>query len=136
LRHIFRSMTAMNESLLKTDRQGRLRYTPEQKKTMVDAYQASGLSAPRFAALHGVNYQTLIYWIKKSKTKQPTAPLESRHPALLSLIPAEIDHAPVPGTRDAVEVLLSNGVKLLITSPSQVNLCVTIIRELSHSLPC
>ena len=30
-------MTAMNESLLKTDNIGRLRYTPEQKKTMVDA---------------------------------------------------------------------------------------------------
>jgi hypothetical protein len=43
----------MNESLLKTDRIGRLRHTPEQKKTMVDAYRASGLSAPRFAAHHG-----------------------------------------------------------------------------------
>ena len=49
-------MTAMNESIMKTDRRGRLRYTPEQKKTMVDAYLASGLSAPRFATLHGVNY--------------------------------------------------------------------------------
>ena len=34
---------------------------------MVEAYQASGLSAPRFAALHGVNYQTLVSWIKKGK---------------------------------------------------------------------
>jgi hypothetical protein len=33
----------MNESIMKTDRRGRLRYTPEQKKTMVDAYLASGL---------------------------------------------------------------------------------------------
>ncbi|MBN8459236.1 MAG: hypothetical protein J0M04_15505 [Verrucomicrobia bacterium] len=50
----------MNESIMKTDRRGRLRYTPEQN-TMVDAYLAaylaSGLSAPRFASLHGVNYQ-------------------------------------------------------------------------------
>ena len=60
-------MTLMNESLLKTDRIGRLRYTPEQKKTMLDAYRASGLSAPRFAAHHGVSYQTLISWIKKDK---------------------------------------------------------------------
>ena len=60
-------MTPMNESILKTDRQGRLRYTPEQKKIMVDAYRASGLSAPRFAAHHGVNYQTLVTWIRKDK---------------------------------------------------------------------
>lgn len=55
----------MNESMMKADRRGRLRYTPEQKQTMVDAYRASGLSAPRFAAHHGVNYQTLVTWIKK-----------------------------------------------------------------------
>jgi transposase-like protein len=57
----------MNESIMKADRRGRLRYTPEQKKTMVDAYLVSGLSAPRFATLHGVNYQTLVSWIKKGK---------------------------------------------------------------------
>jgi len=51
----------MNESLVKADQIGRLRYTSEQKQTMVDTYRASGLSAPRFAAHHGVNYQTLAY---------------------------------------------------------------------------
>lgn len=63
-------MTPMNESLLKADKIGRLRYTPDQKKTMVEAYKASGRSAPRFATLHGVNYQTLIFWIKKGKAEK------------------------------------------------------------------
>ena len=72
-------MTPMNESIMKTDRRGRLRYTPEQKNTMVEAYLASGLSAPRFASLHGVNYQTLVSWIKKGKTKHASHP---PHPAL------------------------------------------------------
>jgi transposase-like protein len=68
----------MNESVLKTDQIGRLRYTPEQKKTMVDAYRTSGLSAPRFAAHHGVNYQTLVSWIKKDKqSSTPTTPNSS-----------------------------------------------------------
>jgi len=40
----------MNESIMKSDQRGRLRYTPEQKKTMVDTYRASGLSAPRITA--------------------------------------------------------------------------------------
>jgi transposase-like protein len=48
----------MNESIMKTDRLGRLRYAPEQKAAIIEAYLASGMSAPRFAALHGVNYQT------------------------------------------------------------------------------
>ena len=40
-------MTPMNESLLKADKLGRLRDTSEQKKTMVQAYRASGLNAPQ-----------------------------------------------------------------------------------------
>jgi hypothetical protein len=35
---VCRSMTSMNESIMKPDRLGRLRYTPEQKKSMLAAY--------------------------------------------------------------------------------------------------
>ena len=52
-------MTATHESIIKSDRRGRLRYTPEHKAALTEAYEASGLSGPRFAAIHGVNYQTL-----------------------------------------------------------------------------
>ena len=62
-------MTVINESIMKTDRLGRLRYTPEQKKTMGDASLARGWCAAGFPALHGANYQTLVYWIKKNKNQ-------------------------------------------------------------------
>jgi transposase-like protein len=126
----------MNESIMKTDRRGRLRYTPEQKKTMVEAYMASGLSAPRFAALHGVNYQTLISWIKKGKTGGSAARPRSLHSALLSLVPAEIDHSTAMGAGRAMEVLLPGGASLLISSPGQVDLAVALIRELHNPQPC
>jgi len=77
-------MTPMNESILKTDRHGRLRYTPEQKKTMVDAYRASGLSAPRFAAHHGVNYQTLVTWMRKDKQSSTSTTPNSSPSGFLS----------------------------------------------------
>ena len=123
----------MNESIMKTDRRGRLRYTPEQKNTMVEAYLASGLSAPRFASLHGVNYQTLVSWIKKGKTKDASHP---PHPALFSLIAAEIDHSSAIGAGHAMEVLLPGGAKLLISSPGQVQLAATLIRALENPRPC
>lgn len=126
----------MNESLMKTDRRGRLRYRPEQKKTMVEAYLASGLSAPRFATLHGVNYQTLVSWIKKGRMPGSTAPSRSLHPALLSLVPAEIEGAPAIGAGHAMEVLLPGGAKLLISSAVQVDLAVALIREFHNSRPC
>jgi DNA-binding transcriptional regulator YiaG len=52
---------------MKADRHGRLRFSPEQRSALLKAYQACGLSGPRFAALHGVKYQTLANWIQKSK---------------------------------------------------------------------
>lgn len=129
-------MTPMNESLLKTDKIGRLRYTPEQKKTMVDAYLVSGLSAPRFAMLHGVNYQTLISWIKKGKAEKYSNSSPARHPALLSLVPAEIESSTAAGADRAMEVVLSSGTKILISSPGQLDLAVVLIRQLENALPC
>lgn len=126
----------MNESMMKTDRRGRLRYTPEQKKTMVGAYLASGLSAPRFAALHGVNYQTLVSWIKKGKMTGSVEPLRSSHPALLSLVPAEIEHSTAVAAGWAMEVLLPGGTKLAIHSPGQIPLAAALIRELENPRSC
>ena len=123
----------MNESIMKTDRRGRLRYTEEQKSTMIEAYRASGLSAPRFAALHGVNYQTLVSWIKKGKMAVSAGPPGLPCPAFLSLVPAELDAA-CDGC--AMEVLLPGGAKLVITAPGQIQLAVALIRALETPRPC
>jgi hypothetical protein len=58
---------------------------------LVEAYQTSGLSAPRFAALHGLNDQTLISWIKKGKEPAAAKHSPSPNPAWFSLVFAEVD---------------------------------------------
>lgn len=122
-------MTDMNEVILKADRRGRLRYTPEQKQALVEAYETSGLSCPRFAALHGVNYQTLVSWLKKRRQADPS------HSALRSLVPAELAEAPPrSGTSQPMEILLPCGVRLAVHTPFQMNMAATLIRELSR--PC
>lgn len=122
--------------MMKTDLRGRLRYTPEQKKTMVDAYLVSGLSAPRFAAHHGVNYQTLVSWIKKGKLAASAKPSTAPHPALLSLVPAEVEIDTARDASLAMEVLISCGTKIFISSPAQLDLAVVLIRQLENSRPC
>lgn len=126
----------MNDSLLKTDKIGRLRYTSEQKKTMVDAYWASGLSAPRFAAHHGVNYQTLVSWIKKDKQSSPTTTPDSSPSRLFSLIPAVIEKCGDTAPKDAMEIALPGGARLSITSTNHVAFAVALIRELQNSRSC
>jgi hypothetical protein len=60
-------MDATHDALVKSDRRGRLRYAPEQKAAILDAFASSGLSGPKFAALHGVKYQTFAAWVQKRK---------------------------------------------------------------------
>jgi hypothetical protein len=46
-------MTETHDIILKSDRRGRIRFTPEQRSSMLDAYDASGLSGPKFATSLG-----------------------------------------------------------------------------------
>ena len=124
-------MTDMNEVILKADRRGRLRYTPEQKQAFVAAYESSGLSCPRFAALHGIKYQTLVSWIKKGRQAGPD------HPVLRSLVPAELEAIPPRhATAAPIEVLLPCGVRLAVHTVSQADTAAALIRELQKPRPC
>jgi transposase-like protein len=128
-------MTATNETILKTDRRGRLRYSAEQKATLVAAFQTSGLSGPHFAAIHGVKYQTLATWLqKRRKSERSAGSSELSHPAFLSLVPAEL-HAPPPSGAP-MEILLPGGTKLAINLPGQIPLAAALIRELENPRPC
>jgi hypothetical protein len=77
--------------MIKADRRGRLRNAQEQKGKMVAADLISGLSAPRFAKLHGVNYQTLVCWIKKGNTAG--SPNKSPSQEQPGQVPASLDYA-------------------------------------------
>jgi transposase-like protein len=127
-------MNATNDGIIKADRRGRLRYTPEQKSAMVDAYQASGLSGPRFAALHGVKYQTLAGWLQKRRRKAVAQPRGLPGPALLSFVAAELREPTESG--NAMEIMLTGGTRISVSAPGQVRLAAALIRELEKPLPC
>lgn len=129
-------MTATNDGIIKSDVRGRLRYSAEQKSALVEAYATSGLSGPRFAAIHGVNYQTMAGWLQKRKRAASSGSPGLPCPAFLSLVPAELEAAPVAGTGRAMELLLPGGAKLLITAPGQIQLAAALIRELNNPRPC
>ncbi len=65
-------MTETHDIILKSDQRGRIRFTHEQRTAMLDTYDASGLSGPKFAQLHGVNYQTFAGWFQRRKRGHAT----------------------------------------------------------------
>ena len=126
-------MTATSNAILKSDRRGRLRYSAEQKAALVEGYQTSGLSGPRFAALHGVNYQTLASWLQKHKQTASTAAGRQTPPSPFLLVEAKFHSMPPAG---AMELILPGGAKLSITTPGHIPLAAALIRQLANPRPC
>ena len=115
---------------------GRLRFTREQREALLDAFESSGLSGTRFAAAHGVKYQTFATWVQKRK--QPAAPLPAGHPlpAALALALAEVETCPAAPREAAVELRLPGGIVVAISGRDQVPLAVVLVRELVRTGSC
>jgi hypothetical protein len=125
-------MTETHDIILKSDRRGRIRFTPEQRTAMLDAYDASGLSGPKFAQLHGVHSQTFAGWFQRRKKGH--APVVAGT-GLFTLLEATA-HAQPGSSCARLEVLLPGGARLLIDNMSNLTLAAALIRELQFPNPC
>jgi hypothetical protein len=123
-------MNATHDSLVKFDRRGRLRYAPEQKAALMEAFAASGLSGPKFAALHGVKYQTFAAWLQKQKRTTATRGL----PAPQDWALVEVALPASRGNAGGLTVILPGGAELHVAKADVVPLAAALIRELSR--PC
>jgi transposase-like protein len=123
-------MTATHDIVIKSDRRGRLRFTPEQRAAMLEAFDASGLSGPKFAQLHGINYQTFAGWVQRRR-RQSAAPPPAAG-GLFTLLEATVEGRP----ERALEVLLPGGARLLIGERSHLDLAAALIRQLQSPQPC
>ena len=61
------SAPAPDSPIIRTGSDGRLRYSPEQRQTLLDAFDRGGQSALAFSKSHGVSYQTFITWLRKRR---------------------------------------------------------------------
>jgi len=53
--------------ILVQDTLGRVRTPPEKREQILDEYERSGMSGAAFAALVGVKYSTLSWWIQQRR---------------------------------------------------------------------
>lgn len=127
-------MSETHDIVIKSDRRGRLRFTREQRATMLEAYDGSGLSGPKFAQLHGINYQTFAGWVQRRKRPAPPAATRTGE-GLLSFIEATVDCRTQRQERD-LEILLPGGARLLIGDRSQLDLAAALIRQLQSVPSC
>lgn len=123
-------------ALIRTDVLGRLHRTREQRERILDEYERSGLSGPKFAALCGVKYQTFASWLQSRKRQRNASP--KRRPERKAAPRVQWIEASVPPTApSAVTGLLlqlPGGVRAQISNPHHIALAAALVRALEK--PC
>lgn len=144
--------------ILKTDRLGRVRTPVAQREALLDAFERSGLSGMKFAALHGVKYPSFAHWVQERKRKgQPgrsggEARSGEAEGASLSRVAggsaglwweAVIDNAPPPaqpggtgaGGIGGLQLHLPGGLRMDIHAPHQVGWAAQLLAALAPGTP-
>ena len=111
--------------IVKSDRTGRTRYTPEYKREVLAAFQSSSLSAPAFARQCGIKYPTLAAWIGALKHGDRTNSPCGNTPAFLVAEVASSANGP------ALEVKLPCGAIVRASDAEQIRLLAALLRHLA-----
>ena len=139
--------------ILKRDGLGRVRTPLAQRDALVDAFERSGLSGMKFAALHGVKYPSFANWVQQRKRRRLKAHAGGEgHPVPPQDDPAGGAGAPLQwweavvseGTSGgsgpepmagAMQLHLPGGVRMEITAAGQVAWAAQLVRSLTAEVP-
>lgn len=121
-------------NFIRTDAVGRIRRSPEQRERILDEYERSGLSGPKFAALCGVAYQTFASWLARRKRQRltPSKRPSQRKPSQVQWLEASVQSA-TPGIGGLL-LQLPGGVQARVSDPGQIVLAAALMRALEK--PC
>jgi transposase-like protein len=122
-------------SLIKTDARGRMQRTPEQRERILDEYERSGLSGPKFAALCGVKYQTLAGWWARRKSQRQAHPKSQPQRKAVSPVRwLEASVQPAVASTHGLLLELPGGVRAHLSNAGHVPLVAALVRALEK--PC
>jgi hypothetical protein len=130
--------------VLKLDAKGRVRSTEQQRAAVLLEFKRSGLSGPRFAAVAGVNYQTLATSIGKARQQSKpdeASPAGSAKPnpnlpaAGISWVEAVVAAGQPSQQSQGLQVRLYGGAQMEITTLGQVALAAALLRAMEGGVP-
>lgn len=110
--------------IIKSDRGGRVRYTDEFKREVLDAFESSSLSAPVFARQCGIKYPTLAAWVTARKRGGQSSAGTSAPAFLIAEVEASSDPS-------LLEVRLPGGAVARVSDSAQVRLLASLLQQLS-----
>ena len=121
-------------SLIKTDVLGRMHRTGQEREQILDEYEHSGLSGPKFAALCGVKYQTFAAWLaRRNNRKQVHLQRRPRRKPATQVRWLEASVQPAATSAPGLMLQLPGGVRAQIAHPSHIPLAAALVRALEKS---
>ncbi len=131
-------MTDMQKSdavIVKTDGKGRVQTPPARRELLLDEFERSGLSGPKFAALVGIKYQTFAAWsLRRRKLNGSKAAVKPA--AQVRWLEAVLDQAQTSVAPKALSLLLHlpGGARMELAHAEQAPLAAALLRSLEK--PC
>ena len=128
-------MASMNESdlILNQDAGGRVFVPTGRQIELVQEFERSGLSAPKFAAMAGVKYQTFVTWRRKHGT---AAPVRRRSASEMPEDAAWMEAmVATPTGASRLTLRLPGGATAEITHRDQLPLAVLLLKSIAAT-PC
>lgn len=113
--------------LIRTNRDGRVRYSPEQKTKVLDLFEQSGMSGKAFAEEHGIKYPTFALWRRQRRESRQ----DSSHQNEVNggFLLAEI--SPRKSEDDGLILLLPGGREVRASGSNGVELLAQLIAKIS-----
>jgi len=127
--------SSSDSTLIKTDKLGRLRTSPQRREMLLDEFEQSGMSGSEFAALIGVGYSTFAGWRQRRNKRRQFKP---DSPKPLQLVEAVIaERSAGVDQHYGLFVHLPGGVRLEVCDVAQVPLASALLKSLQASgSPC
>jgi len=113
--------------LIRTNRDGRVRYSPEQKTKILDLFEQSGMSGKAFAEEHGIKYPTFALWRRQRRESQQASGHQGE--ADEGFLLAEI--SPRKNDSDGLALLLPGGSEVRAYGSNGVDLLAQLISKIS-----
>ena len=130
---------ANQAAVLKTDVLGRVLTPAARRATLLDEFERSGMSGPKFAAFVGVKYQTFATWVQKRRRARATTTTPANAAPPLRWMEAVLEQTPPPADPNQTPLVLHlpGGARVEITEVKQVALVAGLLRTLTPPpLPC
>ena len=125
--------TTLPDEILKRDALGRVRTPRVRREALLVEFEKSGVSARKFAALAGVNYQTFASWVQARRKARGTEPSAAGPVRLWEAVVegggyADREPAGAPG----LWIELPGGSRMSVASPVQLQMAAELVKLIAQ----